>query len=313
VTNELSSAANNFLTTLYICPASDSACSSAAMALHSGSIWRKMLAFITVRIAHAAGYPIILVSPNMSLAGNAWNWTGVTSGTTDFGSLGGQFNLIACADNNGSKVGSVTETYENDNCFDKTFTILPPAPAGNTCTATPTVLPDTGGVVTYDADPSVMTDPPYSWVSSDGQGGPFGTNRTATRTFTSTDKNNPYGMTVTPDGNDPRECPVVIVGTVCGGTPTGTLTATPARVRSGTAPNLSVGIVSHVPVGASCVVTGPGYTSNTIPSNNCSTDPVTPLTPTPPAITTQTVYKLMCDGIKTSELIVNVIPAFKEF
>lgn len=313
VSNELASAANNFLTTMYICPKTDTACINASFALRSGSIWGKVLAFITVHTAHAATYPVVLVSSPMSLAGYTWNWTSVTSGTTDFGASGGQFNLIVCADNNGSKVGSVTETYENDNCQDRTFTIVQAPPIASACDAKPTVLPDTGGVVTYDADPSGVSSAPYSWVSSDGQGGPYGSSRITTRAFTSTDKDNPYGMSVTPNGESSKECPVVIVGTVCGGTPTGTLTATPARVRSGTAPSLSVGIVSHVPVGETCVVTGPGYTSDTIPSNNCSTDPVKPITPTPPAITTQTVYKLMCDGIQADDLIVNVIPAFKEF
>ena len=97
------------------------------------------------------------------------------------------------------------------------------------------------------------------------------------------------------------------IGGACSGTKTGTITATPARVKSGTPTVLTVSNVTKVQT--SCIVSGPGV-SQTIPANSCT---VTGTTINTPAIVTQSTYLLTCDGTEVSRVIVNVLPRFVEF
>lgn len=218
----------------------------------------------------------------------------------------GSYTVRACANNNTSWVNIATETNYANNCGPWTTVVAAASSSGTACTVSPSTLPDTGGTVTYNANPSWGIAAPYTWTPSDGIGS-YGTAVTATRTFTSANKGNSYGMSVTGTPASSSNCPAVTVGAQCGGSPTGTLTATQTRVRSGTATSIKTTSVQNVKT--SCVVSGPGI-NYIINSTACVTPAETLPTPT---LTTQAVYTLTCDGVKTSSVIVNVLPNFTEF
>jgi hypothetical protein len=105
--------------------------------------------------------------------------------------------------------------------------------------------------------------------------------------------------------------PVTVTGGggTCSGTPSGTITATPARVRSGSTTHLAWTALN---VGPSCKVTGPALIPPTITTTPVACA-VTGLTLTDPVITTQSTYTLTCDGTVVSQVTVNILPIFQEF
>jgi hypothetical protein len=204
----------------------------------------------------------------------------------------------------------ISESNPADNCGPTTtITVASSGSPATACTVSPSTLPSTGGTVTYSANPSGGATSPYTWTSSDGLGGPFGSGASATRTFTSANQGSSYGMTVSASPSGTSNCPSVPVGSVCSGTPTGTITATPNRVKSGVDKfTLTISNISNV--GTSCVVTGPSV-NQTFSANACTVTGIS--IPNLGPITTQSVYKLTCDGTKVGEAIVNILPNFREF
>ncbi len=93
----------------------------------------------------------------------------------------------------------------------------------------------------------------------------------------------------------------------CSTNKTGDINATPSRVNQGSSATLSWNAQN---ITTSCVISGPGV-SQTIPAAACAV-PSTASFATP-AITTQSVYTLTCDGTFLDSAIVNVIPKIEEF
>jgi hypothetical protein len=215
----------------------------------------------------------------------------------------GTYSVRACANNNTSWVNIATETNYGNNCGP--WTSITVAASTYSCTVNATTIPVNGSVI-YTANIGGGALQNYTWQPSDNVGS-YGNSATANRTFGSAGQ---YGMSVTRPvgfGSGSAVCPIVTVGAQCGGSPTGTITATQTRVRSGTATSIKVSAVQNV--NTSCIVSGPGI-NYTINSVSC----VTPVETLPtPSLTTQAVYTLTCDGVKTSTVIVNVLPNFTEF
>lgn len=101
----------------------------------------------------------------------------------------------------------------------------------------------------------------------------------------------------------------ITLGGACSGTPTGTITSSKTRVKSGV-DKFDITVSNITNVTTSCVVTGPGV-NQTISANACTATGIS--IPNLGPITTQSVYKLTCDGTKISEVIVNILPNFREF
>lgn len=215
----------------------------------------------------------------------------------------GQWYVRACADNNSSMSGTITESNEGDNCSGwRAVTVdVSGSSATLTCTAAPTTVA-VGGTVTYTASPSNLGPFAYRWIPSDGS-------TVSAKSYSITKTWNTagyFGMTVTNAvGSIEGSCPVVTVGNPCGAA-SATITASPNRVSSGGTSTLTV---SADGINGSCTVVGPGV-NQTIVADTCSvadTDIATP------AITVQSVYTLTCTGATAVTAIVNVIPKFQEF
>ena len=270
---------------------------------------------VTVSTSATVPTPLLTTSPSTIASGSSstlqWTCTNGTSASIT--------NVGAVSPATGGSVSvspSVTTTYtltctnSIGSATDTTTVTVTPASAGpaTACTVSPSTLPSSGGTVTYSANPSGGASAGYTWTPSDGW--TFGSfYPSTTRTFTGAQSGNTYGMSVqaSQGASTLSNCPSVSVGATCSGTKTGTITAAPARVKSGTATILTVSNVTNVQT--SCVVTGPGV-SQTIPANSCT---VTGTTINTPAIVTQSTYLLTCDGTEVSRVIVNVLPRFVEF
>jgi hypothetical protein len=215
----------------------------------------------------------------------------------------GTYRVRACADSNTSWTGTINESNEGDNCGPwKSVTI---AGASVSCTVNKqTAL--LGDTVTYTAVPSTGVTAPYAWTASDGASG-LGTAITASRIFSTAGT---YAMQVTGTGaSAPGFCPNVQAGAgACGVLTSATITATPARISSGGTAQISWNATG---VSGSCTISGPGITTTISAADaSCNTSSATmPLTT--PALTSQAIYTIDCNGIK-STAIVNVVPAIKE-
>lgn len=237
---------------------------------------------------------------------DAWSAVSVTRSYT-FTSAG-TFYLRVCADKTSAsdQWGSISESNEYNNCGPwRLITVSAGSPA-TACSVNPSSLPESGGTVTYSANPSGSASSPYTWTPSDGQGS-YGTAATAQRTFTSAHAGNSYGMSVTASPSGTSNCPAVSVGSVCVGSPTGTVTASPARVREGDSATITVSNLQNART--SCTLTGPGV-NQTYTASSCVATGGTVATP---AMYTQGTYILSCDGAEVDRIIVNILPNFKEF
>ena len=217
----------------------------------------------------------------------------------------GTYTVSACADNNTSWQGIISESNEGNNCGGNiTFTAAP-------CTASlspASVTIEQGQPTTLSWAPSS----PYCGITSctfaDGasyNGGSGG--RTVSPLTTST-----YGLScVGPYNLAPGTPPVYATVTVL--VPTATLTVNgqsgTARVNSGTANNITVAWSSEN--ATSCTITKNGATWRTGLSSSGTTD----------TVTAQTVYTIDCvnnygvhvSPITDNSVRVNIVPAYQEF
>ncbi|MBU2104082.1 hypothetical protein KJ848_01645 [Patescibacteria group bacterium] len=204
----------------------------------------------------------------------------------------------------GDWFGSVAEANEGNNCGPLTLISVTSIVNANTvsCSVSNTSV-NPGGSVTYSATPSGSAGGPYTWVAADGATG-FGTASSANRTFTTAGN---YGMQVSASGaNSAAVCPIVSVA-ACTGTRTVDISASPARVRSGSSTTLSWNAAG---INTTCVITGPGV-SQTVSAASCTVPTGSSSSGT---ITAQSTYRISCDnGAITDSVIVNVIPEFEEF
>lgn len=210
--------------------------------------------------------------------------------------------MRACADNNTSFVGTITESNEGDNCSAwRAVNVTAPTGAGVTsCTVDPSSIAS-GASVTWTATPAGLG--VYTWAPTEG-GAPGGTGATLVRSYTGT--NATFGMTVTAGGSTVN-CPNISVGASPFGPAVPVISVSPARVVSG---STSVITVSATGVDVSCTVTGPGVSQTIMASNG--TIPTTNITT--PALTTQSTYSITCDDVEaTAKGIINVIPGVQEF
>lgn len=220
----------------------------------------------------------------------------------------GTYYFRACADKSSAgNAGVIAESNENNNCGPWTAVTVSstPPPSSMTCSVNKTSIPTPPGSVTYTASGG-QGSTGYTWTSSDGGGGPYGSSYITARTFNSS-ANGQYGMSVTDSTGAAAQCPLVTVGNAnsCSA-PSATISANPARVRSGQTSTITW---SASGVNTSCTVSGPGV-NKTDPANSCNVGNDSVQTP---AITAQSVYTITCDGTKISQAIVNVIPQFQEF
>lgn len=205
----------------------------------------------------------------------------------------GTYYYRACADNDASYQGAITESNEGNNCSNwATITIASiPAPQP-TCslTANPSTVPST-----------------LTWSSTNATsctGGGFSTGG-ATSGTASVSASGTYSVSCTGTGGT---CPlqIVNVGSQACINPTGTLTATPNRVEVGSSVNIAY---SASGITTSCTVSGPGV-SQVVPANSCA---VPSGTVSSGPLSTQSTYLLMCDGIERARTVVNVVPKFNNF
>lgn len=241
----------------------------------------------------------LVSTPTVPVGGStvaSFNYTFASAGT---------YSVQLCADWN----GAVAESNEGNNCGPWTDIVVNETPVGSSvsCTVSPSSAV-VGGSVTYTAHPVAAATSPYSWTGSDGATG-FGSNSTAVRTFTAPGS---YGMQVSAtNAASSAQCPVVSVGAgwCTTSTPDLTITASPARVRSGQSTTLTWSASGVNGQNATCAVTGPGVSW----SSAVSAAPVCSASGSAnPTIQTQSVYTLTCAGVSES-VTVNVIPNFQEF
>lgn len=244
-------------------------------------------------------------SPNLTPSGTDTSQVSYTFGTV------GDWYVRACADNDAAWAGSVTESNEGNNCGEWTTvavtdpTTPDPSSASVSCTVSSTsVLP--GESVTYSANPANGATGPYTWVASDGAS--VGTGSSASRTFATAGT---YAMNVRGSNTSVSYCPNVNVAAnwCTTGSAALTITASPARVRSGQASTVTWSASNVIGQNAKCTVRGPGidWESSVSASPACSASGSAT-----PTIATQSTYVLTC-GSATKSVIVNVIPEFEEF
>ncbi|MES2931722.1 MAG: CARDB domain-containing protein [Patescibacteria group bacterium] len=241
--------------------------------------------------------PSVSTIPPSGSAPTSFSYTFQTAGT---------YSVRLCADWS----GVVAESNEGNNCGPWTDVSVSEAPVGSSVSCSVnTQSAVVGGSVTYTASPVAAATWPYGWLGSDGATG-FGSESTATRTFTDTGS---YGMQVTAtNAATPAQCPLVTVGAgwCTGGTPTLTITATPARVRTGQTSSVTWSATGVNGQNADCTVTGPGISWSSAVSAVpvCSASGSATVT-----ISTQSTYTLTCDNAQPKTATVNVIPNFQEF
>jgi hypothetical protein len=265
--------------------------------------------------ASAAAFPTLFqVQETGALVESSYN-SGIAANGTAPSSISytfpsaGTYNVRACSNNNSSWVNIITESNYANNCGPLTVITVTAAASTYSCTVSATTIP-VNGSVTYTASIGGGALQNYTWQPSDNVGS-YGSAATANRTFGTAGQ---YGMSVTrPTGFSAvgsAVCPVVTVGSSCSGTSTGTVTATPNRVRSNVATPVTFTLSAIQNVQTSCILSGPGV-SQTFTASSCTV---------PGASTNQTItlanqgiYTLTCDGVKTSSVIVNILPNFTEF
>jgi len=235
--------------------------------------------------------------------------TGNTAQTAYTFPTAGTWYARACADNNASWVGAITETNEADNCGPWTQVAVANSctgasclPGGGTlsCSASPTTL-TAGGSSTWTASPSGLGT--YTWTPSETSS-PIAGTQTLARTYASAGT---YAMSLSAGGATASCTNSVTVGNPACGVAVPSISASPTRVQAG---STSVLTVSASGVDGTCTVTGPGV-SRTISGSSCSVPSTTIATG---AITSLSTYTISCDnGEATSKVFVNVVPKIQEF
>ncbi|MEK9160564.1 MAG: CARDB domain-containing protein [Patescibacteria group bacterium] len=248
----------------------------------------------------------------------------------------GAYRVRACADNNTSWIGTVSETNEGNNCSVWTdVAVAPPAPecsdgqdnnsAGgsdypndSSCTSADDDTEDgvvasvsctvdsanvtVGGQTTYHAVPANGAGAPYIWTPSSQTNCTGTVDRTCT--FPTAGQ---YTMSVQATGaTNPATCPTVTAG--CSGPVSVSITADgendDVRVEDGSSVSIAW-IVSGT--SSACTVSGTdGYSSNFTPTTCNVSDSVSR------TVTTQTIYTLTCGGTNDT-VIVNVGTNLEEF
>lgn len=268
--------------------------------------------------ASGTGATDIGTFPNAALSGGASN---PASLSYIFPSAGTYYVRI-CADKSSSaSTGVITESNEGNNCAGAggaNWTAITVGSGGIptlACTATPATLGATGGTATWTVTPSGGAVPPYTWTPIGFSGYSVVSPTQVSHVFTSADAGSSYTMHVAasnvPSGIDCT--PSVAVGSAaCGGSPTGTLTANPNRIRANTSTSITFTLPSIQNVKTFCTLSGPGMATPPAPfnPNSCT---VSGSFTTNITIATQSTYTLTCDGLKTATTIINVLPNFQEF
>jgi len=235
--------------------------------------------------------------------------TGNTAQTAYTFPTAGTWYARACADNNASWVGAITESNEADNCGPWTQVAVANSctgasclPGGGTlsCSVSPTTL-TAGGSSTWTASPSGLGT--YTWTPSETSV-PIAGTQTLARTYASAGT---YAMSLSAGGATASCTNSVTVGNPACGVAVPSISASPTRVQAG---STSVLTVSASGVDGTCTVTGPGV-SRTISGSSCSVPSTTIATG---AITSLSTYTISCDnGEATSKVFVNVVPKIQEF
>lgn len=257
---------------------------------------------------------------NAALAGGASNPATLSY---TFPSAGTWYIRICADKSSAGNLGVIAESDENNNCAGAgganwtAITVNPSAgPATITsCIPSPGAGP-TGSPVTWTVTTSGFSPAPTSITWSAPAGTPSsqsGLANTFASSFASAGNYSP-SVTVTNGAQSagPTSCTPVTIGSVCAGSPTGTLTATPNRIRASTPTPVTFSLPSIQNVTTSCTLTGPGMATSPAPftPNSCTVSGSFTTTITIP---TQSTYTLTCDGVKTATVNVNVLPKFQEF
>lgn len=233
------------------------------------------------------------------------------SGTVPAGSnpfnTPGTYQVRFCANMDTSQNTIISESNLSNNCGPS---ITVSVGVSVSCTVSNQNPPNPGSQVTYTATPAGGAVGPYTW--DDSLGGTYGTDATQVRTLPDWGK---WAMSVKASNTGFVTCPLVTVGdSTCSNPPppTATISGTPPRIRSGNTTTLSWSV--QRPVGAVCSITGPGV-NTAIPVIATCTGAIPPYTgnTVTPVITTQAIYKVVCDGTEIQRTIVNVLPNFVEF
>jgi CARDB len=210
----------------------------------------------------------------------------------------GTYNVRACANNNASWINIISESNYANNCgpwTPITVTGVTPAP---TCT--------------FSANPTASVPSTLTWSSTDATsctGGGFSTGRFSPISGSaSVSTVGSYTLTCTGAGGSCTQS--LSVGASCSGSPTGTVTAKPNRVRTGVPTSVTFSLPNAQNVQTSCTLSGPGMPTQTYAANACTVSGTYTASLT---LSTQSVYTLTCDGVKASSTIVNVLPNFTEF
>lgn len=215
----------------------------------------------------------------------------------------GTWYLRACADNNASWAGTITESNEDNNCGAWTRVVAAaPPPVQGACTVNKTTVAP-GESFTYTAQPQGASS--YEWGTVDGteMGGYQLVQMRTTPGW--------YDTTVRVDGGTLAQCPrVTVEAPYCAtGAQSLNITANPVRVRSGQTTTISWNATNILGQNATCSVSGPGISW----SSAVSEPPLCAVSGSAtPTITTQSVYTLTC-GHQSDTVVVNVIPQFEEF
>lgn len=234
--------------------------------------------------------------------------TGDTSQVSYTFGTPGTWYVRACADNNGSWVGAITESNEADNCGPWTQVNVTNActgsgclPDGSTlsCSASPTTL-TAGGSTTWTASPSGLGT--YTWTPSE-TGTPISGTQTLTRSYATAGN---YTMSVRASGVTVPCANTVTVGSPSCGVAAPSISASPTRVQTGGTAELRI---SATGVDGSCTVTG---VAQPFTASGCTIGAVAPFRTG--AINTLTKYTISCDdGEASADVLVNVVPKIQEF
>ncbi|MGE5540707.1 MAG: CARDB domain-containing protein [Bacillota bacterium] len=217
----------------------------------------------------------------------------------------GTWYVRVCADKNAAgNNGVISESSETDNCGSWTAITVADSAATLSCTPNKTSI-QSGQSITWSASPTNLGT--YTWSPSEG--GSISGGASYTRTYNTAGA---YGMNVTAGGKT-AVCsasgnPTV---TVTGGNsctnPTVSIAASPDRVEGDGTHTVTL-TVTGSGVSASCLVTGPNGLSTTLSANSCNVAGTVISKP----ITAQSVFTVTC-GTATDSVIVNILPAYKEF
>lgn len=248
-----------------------------------------------------------------------------TNTSYTFGSAG-TFYWRACADMNGSGVGSITESDEGNNCGAWTaFTVAPTTQCNDGVdndtdtridAADAGCSDDTGG----GGDGSESTDAPNATLTCTPSTCTVPTGQSVTLNYTCTNSSSatlstfgslspvssgtrsasaagPYQLTCTGSGGPPASAS----RTVTLSNPTASITASPDRVQSGSTSSLTW--TTSQCTNVSVTKNGAAF-STASSSTNVSSG----------VIVGQTTFTVSCDsGAATQSVIVNVLPSFEEF